>query len=141
MKPFLISLACVLAAIAVLSLRTRYRLRREAVRRWRPSKAEFIADVTSRGVSIEVGQAVYAGFQKWASPIVRDFPLAPTDRIALFIPIVVHDYEAIMDGIVTASGRSRSSDNRLPFTRDTTIADIAIWVEKLGVGASTQRST
>jgi len=112
----LTSLIVVLGVVATFSFRTRIRLAREAQRN-RPTKAEFLLLANSRGISPEVSDAVYAGFQKWASAIIQDFRVSPIDRLALFMPIVAYDYEMIMDEILAEAGRVWPKSTPLPYTK------------------------
>jgi len=125
----LMSSFVMLCIIAILSFKTRYCLHREAKRAGRPSENEFISKVMAKGVSFEVAHAVYVGFQKWASPFVRDFPVAPTDRISLFIPVVIYEYETIIYEILKETRRYSPLDKPFPQTRKMTVTDVAIFVE------------
>jgi hypothetical protein len=126
MKSFLISAICCIAIVFILSFRTRIAVRLEARRRSGYSEAELLKALTDRGIPDDVSRAVAVGFRKWASAIVPDFPVKPSDRLSFYHPIVAYDYEDILDEILTASGR-RWQEKRLPASLRT-VEDVAHFV-------------
>jgi hypothetical protein len=105
MRAFLIVTACCIAVVLFLSLRTRITVRLVAKRRSAYSEKDLLRALASKGVPDDVSRAVAAGFRKWASAIVPDFPVKPSDQLSFYHPIVAYDYEDILDEILTTSGR------------------------------------
>jgi hypothetical protein len=128
MKGMLIVGVCCIAILLFLSLRTSIRVRLEARRRSGYREAEFLQSLTSQGVPEEIARAVAAGFRKWASAIVQDFPVMPSDQLAFYHPIVAYDYEDILDEILKATGRCWREKK---FPALSTVADVARFVTGL----------
>ena len=107
MRPFVISAACCIAVVLILSLRTRITVWLAAKRRSGYSENDLLRALASKGIPDDVARAVATGFRKWASAIVPDFPVMPTDRLSFYHPIVAYDYEDILDEMLRASRRQR----------------------------------
>jgi hypothetical protein len=105
MRAFLIVTACCIAVVLILSLRTRITVRLAAKRRCGYTERDLLQALASKGIPDIVARAVAAGFRKWASAIVPDFPVMPTDRLSFYHPIVAYDYEDILDEMLRASGK------------------------------------
>jgi hypothetical protein len=125
MKGMLIVGACCIAIVLFLSQWTRIRVRSEARKRSAYSETEFLKALESQGIPHEIARAVAAGFRKWASAIVRDFPVMPSDRLSFYHPIVAYDYEDILAEILTATGRCWREKTFPPLS---TVEDVARFV-------------
>jgi hypothetical protein len=126
MGAFLISAACCIAVVLFLSLRTRITVRLAARRRSGYSENDLLRTLASRGIPDDVARAVATGFRKWASAIVPDFPVMPTDRLSFYHPIVAYDYEDILDEMLRASGR-QWREKTFPYSL-ATVEDVARFV-------------
>lgn len=126
MRTFFISAACCIAVVLVLSLRTRIRVWLAAKRRSGYSQNELLRAFASEGIPDDVARAVVAGFRKWASAIVPDFPVMATDRLSFYQPIVAYDYEEILDEMLRAAGR-QCREKTLPDSL-ATVEDVARFV-------------
>ncbi len=126
MRAFLISAAGCIAVVPCLSLRTRIIVQFVAKRRSGYSEDDLLRALASKGIPDNVARAVAAGFRKWASAIVLDFPVMPTDRLSFYHPIVAYDYEDVLDEMLRASGR-QWREKTFPYSL-ATVEDVARFV-------------
>ncbi len=126
MRAFLIVTACCVAVVLFLSLRTRITVHLVAKRRSAYSERDLLRALVSKGIPDDVARAVATGFRKWASAIVPDFPVMPTDRLSFYHPIVAYDYEEVLEGMLRASGR-QWREKTFPYSL-ATVEDVARFV-------------
>lgn len=125
---FAISLAVVLALNVSQPWATRRRFRRMAQQPDRPDEAGFIAALRCKGIPDDVSRCVFRGFRKWSSAVVPDFRVKTSDLLYSFLPIVAYDKEDILDDILQESRRSFPQDRRFPFSKETTVEDVAKFI-------------
>jgi hypothetical protein len=126
MRAFVIVIGCCIAVVLLFSLRTRITVRLVAKRRSGYSEKDLLRALASKGIPDDVARAVAAGFRKWASAIVPDFPVMPTDRVSFYHPIVAYDYEDILDEMLRAAGR-QWREKTFPYSL-ATVEDVARFV-------------
>jgi hypothetical protein len=126
MKGFFISAACCIAVVLFLSVRTAITVRLAAKRRAGYTEGDLLRALTSKGIPDDVARAVASGFRKWASAIVLDFPVMPTDRLSFYHPIVAYDYEDMLDEMLHSCGR-RWREKTFPYSL-ATVEDVAGFV-------------